>query len=382
MNKILWLCSWYPNEEDAFTGDFIQRHALAVSLRHPIHVLYVHKSLMEHKKIKYTSLQRNPNLQEHIYYVSVSKGVWQKCKWLITYVWLHLQFIQKFGKPHLVHVQIPMKAGLLAWWCKMRWGIPYIVTEHYGIYNPYLADHFKTRPFYFRWLTKWVVKHANCLTTVSKSLGEDMQQWVYNRVYEVVPNVVDTALFFHQERKRQPNFRFIHISNMIPLKNVEGILLAAEKLWEIRKDFCVYFVGRVEPLYYQLAESKNLLNNVVFFVGEVSYREVALQLQQSDALLVFSDTESQSCVVLEALCCGKPAIVTNIGGVKELIHATNGFLVEVRDVAGLVKKMNTMIMQYAQFDTRLISQEAMQKYAYEKVAEDFSSIYIQFLLPA
>ena len=39
--KILWLVSWYPNRNDRFTGDFIQRHARAAAVYHDIYVLYV-----------------------------------------------------------------------------------------------------------------------------------------------------------------------------------------------------------------------------------------------------------------------------------------------------------------------------------------------------
>src|SRR3954468_255177 len=46
--KILWLVSWYPNRNDPFDGDFIQRHAHAAALVHDIHVLYVGEADIEH----------------------------------------------------------------------------------------------------------------------------------------------------------------------------------------------------------------------------------------------------------------------------------------------------------------------------------------------
>ena len=42
--KILWLVSWYPNRDDRFDGDFIQRHARAAALVHDIHVIFVKDS--------------------------------------------------------------------------------------------------------------------------------------------------------------------------------------------------------------------------------------------------------------------------------------------------------------------------------------------------
>jgi len=58
MINVLWLASWYPNEIDAFTGDFIERHAIAVSRYVKLTVLVILKdeSLRANKtKIKKTA---------------------------------------------------------------------------------------------------------------------------------------------------------------------------------------------------------------------------------------------------------------------------------------------------------------------------------------
>jgi hypothetical protein len=43
MINVLWLASWYPNRTDIFTGDFIERHAFAVSAFVKLTVLVVIK---------------------------------------------------------------------------------------------------------------------------------------------------------------------------------------------------------------------------------------------------------------------------------------------------------------------------------------------------
>ena len=45
--KILWLASWYPNRNDPFDGDFIQRHARAAAIDHDIHVIHVSEAEIE-----------------------------------------------------------------------------------------------------------------------------------------------------------------------------------------------------------------------------------------------------------------------------------------------------------------------------------------------
>ena len=57
--KVLWLASWYPNQLDKFTGDFIQRHARAVSQYCKVHVIFVKKdeSLLPNKTVTENSQQ-------------------------------------------------------------------------------------------------------------------------------------------------------------------------------------------------------------------------------------------------------------------------------------------------------------------------------------
>ena len=38
---VLFLCSWYPSRVDPLNGDFVQRHAEAVSTNHKVSVLHV-----------------------------------------------------------------------------------------------------------------------------------------------------------------------------------------------------------------------------------------------------------------------------------------------------------------------------------------------------
>jgi glycosyltransferase involved in cell wall biosynthesis len=375
--KILWLCSWYPNPDRPFDGDFIQRHAKAVSAFTPLDILYVHKTTNHALTDIHTE---NERLHEHILINRIKKHhrISAIISW-IRFFQIHQQFLRKYGKPDLVHVHIPIKSGMIALWWKLRYGIPYMVTEHYGIYNPHLDDHFKTRAWWFRLATKWIIKHADRLTTVSHSLGEDINQWVVQKSYSVVPNVVDTNVFTYQKPKDTNPFQFIHISNMIPLKNVSGILTASAQLVQMGYTFRLILLGHIDQAYPLMAEQMGLLDKVVFFEGEVSYELVAQRIRESHALLIFSDTESQSCVTLEALCSGRPAIVTNIGGVKELIATENGFKVNVRDTADLCTRMQQMITHYNQFDTEAISRQAASKFAYPIVGKQFTDLYDEVL---
>jgi glycosyltransferase involved in cell wall biosynthesis len=245
--KILWLCSWYPNDTDPFDGDFIQRQALAVSTIHSIDVLHVHKQLKSKGPAHYQKNEINTNFTEHIFYNRIRK---RNFLFNIYGIFIHTRFIRKNKRPDLIHVQVPMKSGIIALFYKWFYRIPYILTEHNGYYNSYLPDNFSKKSFLYRAITRSVIKHASVFTTVSKSLGEDINTWVLKKEFKVIPNVVDTRLFRFIPKDIKDRFQFIHISNMVPLKNVKGIIEATEELWKLRQDFKVVFVGDLKEEYY------------------------------------------------------------------------------------------------------------------------------------
>ena len=74
-------------------------------------------------------------MTEHIFYVKQQ----HKGKDLIQFFAIHKRFLLQYqsihGLPDRVHVQIPLWSGLIAMQWKRIYQIPFVLTEHYGIYN-------------------------------------------------------------------------------------------------------------------------------------------------------------------------------------------------------------------------------------------------------
>ncbi|MBP6623970.1 MAG: glycosyltransferase family 4 protein [Chitinophagaceae bacterium] len=368
--KVIWLCSWYPNDTDAFIGDFVQRQAKAVASMMPIHVLNVNYTDQE----DYETEEIYGQLVETRIYLQRKNKIAD----LMRYKQCHEAYLKKYiaqqGKPNLIHVQIPMKAGMIALDWKRKYQIPFIVTEHYGIYNKLVEDAFHTRGFLFKYFTKKIIQQAESFLPVSQQLGADINEWVCKKAFVAVPNVVDTTMFSYEEKKHQGVFRFIHISNQVPLKNIDGLLKAILQLSLIRQDFEVYLIGGLVQTYIDWAKQHGIEKYVHFF-GEQSYEEIAQQDKLAQAGLLFSYTESQSCVVLEWLCCGLPVISSAVGGVTELIQQENGVLVESGNVAQLANAMDQMITVYENYSRKDIALQASSLYSYEAVAKKIIAQY-------
>lgn len=374
--KILWLCSWYPNEEDPFIGDFIQRHAWAVSAFAHIHVIHVREAAFPFPASVKTI---HANLTEEIHYLDVKQvALFRTLVYLRKQIACLNHYIQLHGKPDGIHVHVPMKAGIIALHAKWYLRIPYVVTEHYGIYNNHVIDHFGTRTILFRYLSRCIVNQSKQLTTVSRSLAQEMQEVGLSKHTSVIANVVDTNLFQYTPPPTMPPFRFIHVSGMSTLKNVEGILDAFELLCKTHTEVNLELVGDIRDHLTDRVQQSALLRSRVQFSGVIPYADVAKRMQQAHAFVLFSDSESQSCVVLEALCCGRPCIVPATGGVQELIDDSNGFLVDVRNTAKLTEQLKNMITQYSRFDTASIAQVATARYSYNSIGQSFASLYEKY----
>ena len=382
MKKILWLASWYPNKLDPFLGDFIQRHAQAVSLFRMVYVIYVIKD----EKGKLTTDVRietheSGNLIEVIaYYKPKTIGIsgvdrlLSLVKYLKLYKRLIASFIKAHGTPSLVHVHVAMWAGVLARWIKGKWKVKYLVTEHWSGYNKISFDNFYNKDLIFRKNAVAVLKGASLLLPVSAQLAQQITGNVLQVKYQVVSNVVDTRYFTYAEAASLQNFRFLHVSTMDRNKNADIILRIFSKLLTEKPGCELVLVG---PLRKDLQlHCDNLgLNNVVHWRGEMPYFQVASEMQQASAMVMFSRYENQPCVILEAQCCGLPVIATAVGGVPEIVNPENGILVEPGNESSLLEAMHRLVDSPGKFNKGEISRKATRLYNYQTIGEQISRLY-------
>lgn len=381
MKKVLWLVSWYPNRLDNFDGDFIQRHARAVALHCKIHVIYVKKDDKLAAGENTTEHEASGNLTEQIiYYNSKKTGIGLPDKFIShQHYKKHFQnaiesYIASSGKPDLVHVHVAMKAGVAALWIKKKWGIPYIVSEHWTAYLAKADQRIEQFSLPYRNILERVIKESSALTVVSDHLGKSIQRYLPSVQYRVIPNVVDTEIFYAVERNETQATRFIHISNMNYQKNTEAIL---EAFFLLKKKQLaeIYLYGPVNSMLQEFID-KHDLGSAVHMMGEVPQPLIARAIQQSDALVLYSRFETFGCVLIEANACGIPVIVSELDVFHETIEeGVNGIFAKGEDAGALAEKLEQFILQKNTFDKNAIATTAARKYNFKKVGQQFLDIY-------
>ena len=366
--NILFIASWYPSRAHANLGNFVQRHAEAVSRHHKVCVItaaqagYHDLELVDKGNLFEIKVYFKKKLPFFSYHMAIKKALAASQ----TY----------FPKPHLAHVHVVWPAGITA----LNLRLPYLVTEHFSGYHQ--SSKFRWGTFQ-RYLSKRILRKAEVILPVSQHLGSAIRKFGANTPQIKVSNVVDPRLFF-PSKQLPDRFSFLHVSTLEERsKNISGILKGFRALEEQGHDFILKIGGDgdLRELQQKILSYGPSPDKVVI-VEERPIDGIAALMRESHCLVMFSHFENQPCTILEALCSGLPVISSDVGGIPEEIHGDNGILIPAEDhdafVAGLARMMNN----YQSFDRAKIASSARQKYSYAAVAEKINELYTSVLRKA
>ncbi len=381
-NYVLVLPGWYPTRLDPFPGDFNQRHIMAAGLYTPQVVLYIGKDQTKTITAATQTISKPTDtvLEIRIIYPQKKNKYWDGVNSNLIFLILlfkHARIIkEKFGLPKLLHAYIVIRGGVAAWILSKKWKVPFVLTENWTIYYPEDPGYVKKRNFLFGLTVKEVFKNVKRFLPVSNDLKKQVEQLFGAVPAIIIPNVVDTDLFFYKELPaRNEPFRFIHVSTMTYQKNPQGLLSAFSLFHEAHPNTCLWMVGPYPEEVLIYAQSLGLDKNAVDFAGAVKYEQVASCLQQSQVLVLFSRYENLPCVILEALCCGVPVISTNVGGIAEVIDDSNGIIVTNKHEEQLQKALKKLYNDYIQFDRKKIAEIAAKRFNYRTVGNEINEVY-------
>jgi glycosyltransferase involved in cell wall biosynthesis len=364
---ILFLNSWYPSKVFPVNGDFIQRHAQAVARKHQVTVIHIITDTSL-KKSSYTDTNIH-NVRELIFYLKPSRNIFTKAK---NYFQAFQKLVKKAGKFDIVHVNRLYPAGLFALYLKYTKKLPYIISEHF---TGYLEITAKTFNFSELFLSKLIVKNASFTCPVSENLAQNMRKIGLNGNYVIVPNVVDTNLFFPS--KKPPNqFTILHISSLVDdHKNITGILQVIRKFQEQIPDFLFYLIGDNPFQYQHYIETLGIKPENIQLVDQVTHQEIAKYLQQAKVLIMFSNFENLPCVILEAFASGVPVISTDVGGIKEFFPKDFGKLIASKNQNQLINALLEIKEKLSYFDKEKMHQYAEQHFSIENIGGKFEQLY-------
>ena len=196
------------------------------------------------------------------------------------------------------------------------------------------------------WILKKILQYnlskADAITATSLMLQKATQEYVQTgqKVHHI-PFGIDTEKFILNSKSK--NINTIYIGTVKSLEDKYGIsylirAFAQVKLQIAHVELIVVGVGSLYDKLVQLAENLGIENSITF-TGKVENDEVVHYLHKMDIFVVPSISESETFGVsaVEASACSLPVIVSNIGGLPEVvIDGKTGFLVEPENIDEVV----------------------------------------------
>lgn len=130
---------------------------------------------------------------------------------------------------------------------------------------------------------------------------------------------------------------------LVNLKGVHYLIQALAKLKDVRQDWVCWIVGDGEMKTELKLLTKSLkLDEYVYFLG--SRDDVPAIFTKTNIYVQPSLIENQPLSLIEAQLSGKPSIVSNVGGLPEMVeHNVTGLIVEPEDVYGLFSGLNRIL---------------------------------------
>jgi glycosyltransferase involved in cell wall biosynthesis len=367
---ILFLSGWYPSKEFPTNGDFIQRHAEAVSLQHLVSVIHIVST--KNTSILGVEKQKSKQLTTFIGYVKFTNNPLLK---FLRFIRLFYKIKKEINDYDVIHLNILYPFGIIALLQNVLKNKPYIISEHWTGYH---VPKVNTISFIEKYLSKIIAKKATYICPVSNHLAKAMQSFGLNGTYKPVPNVVDTSQFT-PVKKNTNQFKIVHISSLKDAhKNITGMLHAAKLIEGDIPNFIWTFIGGNDNEYKNTIQELNFSSAKIQFVEHLEHSEMTPLLQQAHLFVLFSNYENLPCVILESFSSGVPVISTNVGGIEEYFPKEFGAFVTKNNSNELAEKIISF------YKTPIQKQEEMHNYAIhnfskERIAEQFSDIYKETL---
>ena len=185
-------------------------------------------------------------------------------------------------------------------------------------------------------LFRLVAKKTYTAIAVGKEQSEFIKLHAPTLKVEIISAGIDKRVFYPENLEKE--YDFIFIGSFYKIKGVDIVINAIKEINQRDLRFC--FVG--SGPYEKEIEALKKIATIDLFKNQ-KQNQIQQLISKSKFLVIPSRGDSFGLVVTEAMYCGTPAIVSNIGGVKDqVVDGVNGFVMQENNSKELINIMTKL----------------------------------------
>lgn len=383
--KVLFVPSWYPNEDDPISGVFIEEQAVALSKECDVAVLLpkmaawrnVFKSDAPDRSVKkqqsgltvYHEYARPliPHGGESIDYDTFARAAQKGFK----------RIASEWGTPDIIHTHVVLPAGWSAYGVAKQNRIPIVLTEHSSPFSMHLGTELSRR------LVRETLTGVNQIVAISPALAKQLLDFEPGLQIEVIGESLRTDFFVPAEgvdKADRTRKSFFVAARLAEQKGLEHLVRAIHLLVEKGLNSFELVIGGDGPDRQKLEELAQNLGVASYcrFLGGLNREQVRERMQKCDVFVLSSLHETFGVVVGEAMACGKPVISTRCGGPEFFVNETNGVLVDVANPQALAGAMEDFLLHRLSFDPQTVRASVVDRFSPEAFVRNITAVYERF----
>lgn len=233
--------------------------------------------------------------------------------------------------------------------------------------------------------TEWLLTYESTEVIVNSNYMKCELQRLFGLPFEkinVIPNGInlnnyngiDRDYDFRRKYAMDNEKIILYIGRLVYEKGVQNLIAAMPKIINGYNDTKLIIGGR-GGMYDELREqAKNLgIENKVYFTGYLSSKEVQKMYKCADIAVFPSTYEPFGIVALEAMLAGVPTVVSDIGGLNEIVdHGVNGMKSYAGNSNSIADSVLSLLYNHQLCDniTKNAKAKVKKEFNWNKIAQD------------
>lgn len=271
---------------------------------------------------------------------------------------------------------------------KNAYDIPIVATIHATEAGRNSGIHDETQRYIND--TEWLLTYEATEVIVNSNYMKNEIQRLFGLPFDkinVIPNGINLSNFTGIERdydfRRQyamDNEKIIlYVGRLVYEKGVQHLIAAMPKILSNYNDAKLIIAGRGGMIDELRAEASNLgLNDKIYFTGYLNSKQVQKMYKCADVAVFPSTYEPFGIVALEAMLAGVPTVVSDVGGLDEIVtHGVDGMKSYAGNANSIADSVTALLYdhQLATNVSKKAKQKVKDQFNWEKIAQDTHFTY-------